>query len=195
MGPAVRRSKGIARLASAALIAGSLWSPVVVGVSAQTAYPLSEAAAISTPMDAPAAELQVLDLINLLRMEHGRAPLEWDAALTDLAYARNNDMIARRYFSHDIPDIGFAPFWLKSQLPRALGAGENLGVSDEPNSLVVGSLYNSWVASPTHLENMLRPQWNRIGIGLVEVPGYVPGVTLKYVTQVFAVASGPLTRL
>jgi len=60
---------------------------------------------------------------------------------------------------------------------------------------VVGSLYNSWVASPTHLENMLRPQWNRIGVGLVEVPGYVPGVTLKYVTQVFAVASGPLTRL
>jgi len=185
----------VARLTGATLLASVLWSAAVAGVSAQTAHPLPEVAAANAPIDAPAAEIQLLDLINLLRMEHGRAPLEWDVALTDLAYARNLDMIERRYFSHDIPDIGFAPFWLKSQLPRALGAGENLGLSDEPNPFVVGSLYNSWVASPTHLENMLRPEWNRIGVGLNEVPSYFPGVTLKYVTQVFAVASGPLTRL
>ena len=84
--------------------------------------------------------------------------------------------------------------WLLDQLPQAFGTGENLGESNEPNAYFLESLFQAWVLSPSHLENMLRPEFNRIGIGIVETPTEPPGATLKMVTQVFAIANGPLTH-
>ena len=141
------------------------------------------------------AELTVLHLINLFRLGNGVAPLEWDSALVELARTRSADMAERNYFSHDIPGVGYGPLWLLDQLHGATGTGENLGLSDERNETAMQSLFDAWVASPTHLENLLRPEFNRIGVGVIEVPTRFPGRTFKYVTQVFAIASGPLSRV
>ena len=94
-------------------------------------------------------------------------------------------------FAHDIPGEGYAPLWLLRQVPRARGAGENLGRSAAPNGAVVRALFAAWVASPAHYENMVRPQFTRVGVGVVEV-ARPRGPSLKVVAQVFAAASGPL---
>jgi uncharacterized protein YkwD len=145
------------------------------------------------PMDPVSTEAQLVERINALRAEHGRRPLALDTALSDLARERSEDMVARGYFGHDIPGVGFAPHWLLSQLADARGAGENLGLSIEPNDRVVDSLFATWVASPSHRENMLRPQYSHVGVGTVEVPG-PRRTTLKVITQAFAMAAGPLAR-
>src|SRR6266508_6103419 len=125
-----------------------------------------------------AAEFTVLNLINLFRLEHGVRPLEWDPVLTDLAHERSVDMVERSYFGHDIPGDGFGPEWELSQLSGVIGTGENVGLSDESNGTAMWSLFDAWVASPTHLENLLRPEFNRIGIGVVEVPTLRPERTI-----------------
>ncbi|HET6319616.1 MAG TPA: CAP domain-containing protein, partial [Chloroflexota bacterium] len=129
------------------------------------------------------------------RLEHGVRPLEWDPVLTELARERSADMAERNYFSHDIPGDGYGPEWELSQLSGVIGTGENLGEGDDSNETAMWSLFDAWVASPTHLENLLRPEFNRVGIGVVVVPTWRPDRTIKIVTQVFAIATGPVRRV
>src|SRR5919108_5947899 len=180
----------LAALAAAPLGSGAQGAAQWLGAAA-TATPLGAPDAPPAPLDGPAVEAQLADLINALRIDRGLPPLDYDPVLADLARQRCLDMVERRYFSHDIPGEGYAPLWLLRQVPGARGAGENLGLSDEPNGAVVQALFAAWVASPAHYENLVRPQFNRVGIGVVEVPR-PRGPSLKVVAQVFAVASGPL---
>src|SRR5687768_4692557 len=125
--------------------------------------PVEPASDVAAPPYAEAAEVTVLHLINLFRLEHGVPALEWDNALVELARMRSLDMAERNYFSHDIPGVGFGPLWLLDQLRGATGTGENLGLSDERNETAMHSLFDAWITSPTHLENLLRPEFNRLG--------------------------------
>jgi len=149
--------------------------------------------ASSPELDAASAEAELVALIGALREQHGLPPMERDAALTEMARERSRDMVARDYFSHDIPGVGQAAQWALDELPNAMEAAENLGRGNESNAVIVSRLFDAWVASPGHLRNLLRPQFNRVGIGLVETAG--PGATTtKTVTQLFATAHGPLAR-
>ncbi len=150
-----------------------------VGPQYQLASPLA------APLDAPAAEAQIVDMINALRAQRGLAPMQADERMAALARERSQDMMARGYFSHDIPGVGPAAQWALDALPDALETAENLGRSNEANGEVLPRLFDAWVASPGHARNLLRPEFNRVGIGLVEIPG--PGdSTTKLVTQLFA---------
>jgi uncharacterized protein YkwD len=178
----------LGRTLIALVVAASLAVSGAPAVRAQEAPP-----AFATYTEA--AEFTVLNLLNLFRLEHGVQPLEWDPVLTDLARERSADMAERNYFGHDIPGVGYGPEWELSQLSGVIGTGENLGEGDESNETAMWSLFDAWVASPTHLENLLRPEFNRIGIGVVEVPTLRPERTIKVVTQVFAIAVGPVRRV
>jgi uncharacterized protein YkwD len=147
------------------------------------------------PVDGVASAQQLLDLVNGLRAEHGVAPLEISLVAADVAFERSLDMLACNLcsFDHDIPGVGYAPNWEITQIHGALGAGENLGVTIQPNDQFVQWLFDSWVASPTHYENLLRPQWTHVGLGIVEVQ-LRPGLSEKVVTQLFVMAGGPLSR-
>lgn len=185
----IRRALAGALLAAPAFLAGAR---VRAQETLDQIEPVEE---IAPPPYTEAAEITLLHLINLFRLGNGVSPLEWDTALVELARVRSSDMAERNYFSHDIPGVGYGPLWLLGQLRGALGTGENLGLSDERNETAMHSLFDAWIASPTHLENLLRPQFNRIGVGVIEIPGGFPGRSFKYVTQVFAIATGPLSRV
>jgi uncharacterized protein YkwD len=191
----VRRPFGARRDAlglALALIAGV---PAAV-VRAQEAPPEPpETYDAPAPPYTEAAELTVLNLINLQRLENDRRPLESDTVLVDLARIRSGIMAETGRVEHDIPGLGFGPEWLISHLsaPGLGRVGENLGATNLSNDVAMWALFDDWVASPTHLENMLRPEYTRVGIGVVEIPTRFAGLTLKYVTQVFAVSAGPLT--
>ena len=163
--------------------------------AAQEAAPqLTEVAGAASARYGDEAEAQVVALVNALRLEHGLAPLERDAALSELARERSADMARRGYFAHEIPGVGDATLWVLAELPDALEAAENLGRSNAGDGVVLGLLFDAWVASPGHRGNMLKPGINRVGIGVAEMAG--PGdTTTKLVTQLFAESGAPLVRM
>jgi uncharacterized protein YkwD len=183
----------VARCIAAAALAAALLP--ARGVMAQaTPQPIAPETDSAAPLDIVAAQQQLIAMINDLRSASGVAPLEPDEVLIELATERSQDMADRSYFSHEIPGVGFGPQWLLDQLPAARGTGENLGLSDAPDASVLDTLFNAWLTSPSHLENMLRPEFNRVGIGIVVMPGDGEATTIKVVTQVFAIAPEPLAR-
>lgn len=172
-------------LAVLALLAAILAAPVEP-VAAQEAPP---------GIDGLAAAQQLLDLVNALRAEYGVGPMELSPVAGEVALDRSVAMFDCNYcsFDHQIPGVGYAPYWEIAQIHGAIGAGENLGLTGEPNDQFVQALFDSWVASPTHLENLLRPQWTHMGLGVLEVQ-FRPGLSQKVVTQLFVMANGPLSR-
>jgi uncharacterized protein YkwD len=147
------------------------------------------------PVDGPAAAQQLLDLVNELRAQYGVAPVALSEVAGDVALDRSVAMYECSYcsFDHEIPGIGYAPNWEITQIHGAIGAGENLGLTGAANDSFVQALFDSWVASPTHYENLLRPQWTHMGLGILEIQ-FRPGLSQKVVTQLFVMASGPLSR-
>ena len=85
-----------------------------------------------------------------------------DTALRRVARLHSEDMFRRGYFPHYTPE-GLSPFdrIRKFKVPfRA--AGENLAVAP---SLQVA--HEGLMNSPGHRANILRPQFGRVGIGIM----------------------------
>jgi uncharacterized protein YkwD len=113
-------------------------------------------------MDA-AAEEQMLAFVNAEREKAGAPPLVMDEGLRRTARAHSSDMWQRQYFAHTDPD-GHDPF----DRMRAGGAvfstaGENLALARSTERAMEG-LMNS----PGHRQNILDPDFRRVGIGVVD---------------------------
>lgn len=109
------------------------------------------------------AELALI-LTNTERSMRGLAPLEWDNSLAYLAKAHCDDMVRRRFFSHNNPD-GKTPFdRMKDAQISYRAAGENIAAgSYSPIEAV-----REWMNSPSHRENILNPKFKSIGIAVVK---------------------------
>jgi len=111
----------------------------------------------------PELEARMLDLVNAERAAAGLRPLAPDPELTEVARLHSTDMFARGYFSHVTPD-GADPF----DRIRAAGvtfrtAGENLALA--PTLRIA---HNGLMNSPGHRANILRPEFGRLGIGIMD---------------------------
>jgi uncharacterized protein YkwD len=123
----------------------------------------------------PDLEAEMLALINEERAAEGLGALEADPELTEVARAHSADMLARGYFSHNTPE-GLSPFDRIQQagVPYVV-AGENLALAPTL-TLAHSGLMNS----PGHRANILRPQFGRVGIGILDT-----GIRGIMVTQNF----------
>ena len=111
----------------------------------------------------PDLERQMLDLVNEERLGQGLQPLMPDPALTEVARRHSADMFARGYFAHDTPE-GLTPFdRMKEADIRFLVAGENLALAP-----TVSVAHTGLMNSPGHRANILRPQFGRVGIGIMD---------------------------
>ncbi|HEX6124767.1 MAG TPA: CvpA family protein [Pyrinomonadaceae bacterium] len=111
----------------------------------------------------PVLEEQMLELINRERAAAGLDPLEPDPELTEVARRHSADMFTRGYFSHNTPE-GKDPFdRIKESDVRFRTAGENLALAPTLHIAHTG-LMNS----PGHRANILRPQFGRVGIGILD---------------------------
>lgn len=110
----------------------------------------------------PAAEQQMLSLVNAERTQRGLVPLVVDAKLTEVARQHSTEMLQQHYFAHDSPELG-SPFDRMAQAGiRYRLAGENLALA--PN---VERAHSGLMNSPEHRDNILRPEFRKIGIGAV----------------------------
>jgi uncharacterized protein YkwD len=111
----------------------------------------------------PDLEKQMLDLVNQERQAAGLNPLAADPELTEVARKHSADMFARGYFAHDTPE-GKSPFDRMNEAGvRFLTAGENLALAP-----TIPVAHTGLMNSPGHRANILRPQFGRLGIGVMD---------------------------
>ena len=107
---------------------------------------------------------QVLALVNQARRENGLSELYMDYTLIEVASVRSEE--ASRSWSHTRPD-GSSYATVFSQYGVYGAIGENLAYGQTtPNEV-----FNDWMNSPSHKENILDASYNRIGISIYNCNG------------------------
>lgn|GEM_PF-387769 len=123
-----------------------------------------------TPQPAPqpsptpglsADEQRMIDLVNQERAKAGLAPLAVDMTLVDLARKKSQDMVANNYFSHTSPTYG-DPFTMMTNAGVSYRtAGENIA-----GAPTVDQAHAALMNSAGHRQNILNPNYNKIGVGV-----------------------------
>lgn len=101
--------------------------------------------------------------INFQREVRGIKPLRDDTRLDRASLNKSNDMIAKDYFEHYA--YGMTPWkFITDQNYNYLYAGENLAMDFQtPEGMV-----RAWMNSPSHRKNILNPDFDDMGIGIVK---------------------------
>jgi hypothetical protein len=125
---------------------------------------------------ATSAEKKMRQLINQERAERGRKVLAMNDLLVGIARRHSKDMAADRRIYHN-PNLGFA---LKSSNPSAWGENVGMGAS-------VPRLHDLFMNSAAHRKNILNPEFDRVGVGIVVRDGTL------YVTVVLVAVAASRT--
>lgn len=105
---------------------------------------------------------------NIQREENKLSDLTLNAALSQAAQAKANDMINRNYWSHTTPD-GKEPWVFIDQTGyQYQAAGENLAYGFTSSSGAV----TGWMNSPGHRANILNGRYSEVGFGIANSPDY-----------------------
>lgn len=126
-------------------------------------------------------ETTIIDLVNELREEQGVSSVESNEMLKAAAMIRAVE--TEEAFSHTRPDgsDAFTVFQEEGITYPYQTVGENLGMAtyhtDEEG--MAEFIFNGWVESEGHYENMIRPEYAEIGVGV-----HYDGEIL-YATQLF----------
>jgi uncharacterized protein YkwD len=110
-----------------------------------------------------ATEWAMLSRVNRERTARGLEPLVMDGRLRAVARDHGRGMFARGYFSHVDPE-GRDPF--ARMRVAGIGydaAGENLALAP-----TLDLAHNGLMNSPEHRSNILSPDFNRVGIGVID---------------------------
>lgn len=105
---------------------------------------------------------------NAERQQSRLAPLKPNSQLNAAAQNKALDMATRNYWSHNTPD-GRPPWiFVADQNYAYQKLGENLaaGFNDEKAAI------SGWMASPTHKDNLLDPNFADVGFGVARTANY-----------------------
>jgi hypothetical protein len=127
---------------------------VVVLMSLLGCVALAATPAHADTVDA-SMESQFVALINALRTSKGLGTLSVDGNLTDIGRRWSQQMANAGTISHN-PNF---PNEVTSDWQML---GENVG-----QGFTVQSLFDAFVASPHHYENLVEPSFTRIGVGVI----------------------------
>ncbi|SJZ74996.1 CAP domain-containing protein [Selenihalanaerobacter shriftii] len=109
------------------------------------------------------AEQKMLNLLNQERTKRGLQPLQADLELVKVARAKSQDMIENNYFAHQSPTYG-SPFDMMQALNiNYTFAGENIA-----GASTVEQAHQALMNSEGHRENILRPRFTHVGIGIID---------------------------
>jgi uncharacterized protein YkwD len=125
-------------------------------------------------------EADLTSRLNAERAAAGLSALAIDTDLVAVARIRSQDMASRGYFSHTSPE-GQTAFSLLDQrgIPYSW-AGENLARNNYPLAETVAVAIHDLMASPSHRDNILNPNYTRVGVGYAE-----DSSGMRYFTMVF----------
>ncbi|MCX6810490.1 MAG: CAP domain-containing protein [Candidatus Berkelbacteria bacterium] len=105
----------------------------------------------------------IIKLVNVERSSNGLNPVKMNTELQNAAISKSEDMIYRNYFDHYA--FGQTPwmFIIRAGYNYSV-AGENLAKGFNTSEGIV----SAWMNSPTHRANILNPDYQDIGIGVVK---------------------------
>lgn len=117
----------------------------------------------------------ILCLLNAERAKRGLVALRPHPLLELASQRHSDDMVRRKFYEHETPDgldpqmrmsaVGYSPAW----------TGENLYTGTGTEATAVRAV-SHWMQSPGHRENILRPEFTEVGVGIAyESPK--PGIT------------------
>lgn len=149
--------------------------------AAPTSAPTEEEAARAGVRHLEAVEKWILDLVNENRRREGGGALKdlsWDDTLRDSARRHSDDMLLRGFFDHVNPDRMSPADRIARAHRRLVGlTGENIweasGWDTSDDRRLAGQIVKDWMESPGHRENILRPEYTHLGVGVAVRGGEV----------------------
>lgn len=131
----------------------------------------------------------IISLTNEARKSFGLQKLTESPVLNVAAKAKAEDMLSKGYFAHNSPE-GKTPWqFLELAGYNYFAAGENLAI----NFTDADSLENAWMNSPSHKANILKSDFEEIGIGMAR--GEYHNKPATFVVQMFGVPSEQKIKL
>lgn len=139
------------------------------------AYLLAGFSALYAQQFDATAEQQMVQMINQERADHGLTQLVVDSRLTDAARKHTALMVERRALSHQFEGENKLPLRYADENLRSSRQSENVGMAGD-----VAEAHTSFMHSPPHRANILDPQLNAMGVGVLRRGPVI------YVTEDFA---------
>jgi uncharacterized protein YkwD len=130
------------------------------------------------PLHLSRAERTLLTAINSARAAAGVPPLRASVSLRSAATWQSQVLAQAGYIDHTSPDGSTLLDRLTRVRWHGTTAGEDLAVAPTPSDAVA-----MWMQSPGHRENLLRPSFHTVGLGLAR--GVWSGREAVYVTADF----------
>lgn len=100
-------------------------------------------------------------LVNARRLAAGCPKLKWDDRIAAIARDHSRDMVSRNFFNHINPDGKDSFERLKESKLFFSAAAENIALGPRTGK----GVYDIWLRSPSHRENMLACRFTRHGVG------------------------------
>lgn len=122
-----------------------------------------------------AAEFELFRLVNDERRKGGIPELAWRPDVVPVARAHARDMWEREYFGHVSPDGEDVVDRMEKEDLEFQIVGENLALAP-----TVATAHNGLMNSEGHRANILEPEFNRMGIGVID-----NGIYGKMFVQIF----------
>lgn len=125
------------------------------------------------------SSIELVELANADRQKHNLAPLQYNKKLERAAFEKAENMFKEQYWAHYGPHNESPWQFILGAGYTYTYAGENLakGFSD------TSSVHDAWMASPTHRANIMDPQFQEVGIAVVQ--GNLQGSEIFLVVQMF----------
>ncbi|MFA1821312.1 CAP-associated domain-containing protein [Virgibacillus oceani] len=124
-------------------------------------------------------EYQLFDITNAARVARDLPPLEWHEPVKETARSHSNDMADNNYFSHTNLD-GESPFdRIEADAISFQMAGENLAAGQTSSIFAHEGLMNS----AGHRENILKSEYQELGVGVAFNEDAQPFYTEKFLTE------------
>ncbi len=108
--------------------------------------------------------LELINMTNNYRKELGLSELIPNPRLTQAAVNKAQDLLTKQYFAHNSPEGKKFSEWIKEVSYKYFYVGENLAIDFNNNQ----EIFQAWLDSPSHRENIIKPQYQEIGIAVLE---------------------------
>lgn len=134
-----------------------------------TAPPLQQNTTITHPAPPP-SDITIENLFNEVnseRIKAGLSPLTLNYYLNQSAADKCADMAEYNYWAHENPN-GTSPWYFVGKYVRYRTAGENLAKEFHTTA----GLVRGWMSSPTHRDNIVKPEFTQVGYGICEDETY-----------------------
>ncbi|MFA6422144.1 MAG: CAP domain-containing protein [Candidatus Buchananbacteria bacterium] len=106
----------------------------------------------------------IIKLTNDYRTSLGLNPLKEDPRLDQAAVNKARDILTGGFFDHTSPEGKKFSDWIKDVDYKYFYVGENLAIDFQDDD----SVFQAWIDSPEHYDNIVKTQYQEIGVSAVK---------------------------